>query len=229
MRTPFIDFIAQSVRSGSDGSLALRLWDLTSDEDLYHEEALRIALEAATNSWNPDLLYGVAHVVGKEHPSYPDIISRFLASFWKRPSQSAFEKLLKLLGEEHPEFDSVLEFANKCVLRLSEEHQRRRKAEAARKRQSTHQQQQLRQIARSNQRHDHLASMAQWLPVERLVYLARECGRSLAYYPADWADVDDGDLALLDEDTRKALVDRLRKIRKGPWRKLMARLQSTGM
>ena len=178
MRKPFIDFIAQSVRSGSDGSMAMHLWDLTSDGDLYHEEALRIALEAATNSCNPDLLYGVAHVVGKEHPSYPNLINRFMSLFWKLPSQSAFEKLLKALGKDHPEFDSVLEFANKLGLRLSEEHQSRRKAEAARKRQSAHQQRQLCQRAKSSQRQNHLASM-KWLPVERLAYITAGNGTSI--------------------------------------------------
>jgi hypothetical protein len=227
MRNQFIEFIAKNVRSGRNGSFALQLYNLSIEGNLYRNEALIIALEAAINTCNPDLLYGVARIVGKEHSSYPDIIGRLVASFWEQPSQSAFENLMKVLGEDHPEFNSVLEFANKCMLRLSEEHQRRRKAEAARERKIMHQQRQLLQKEKSNQRHDHLASMAQWRPVERLEYLARLCDRSLTYYPADWANVDDGDIALLDDDLRKALIERLRMVRKGPWRKLKARLQRT--
>ena len=79
MRSSFIDHIARSVRSGGDGSLSLQLWELTSDGDLCHEEALRIALEAATNSDNPDLLHGVCRVVGKS--TLPIPIS--LASSWR--------------------------------------------------------------------------------------------------------------------------------------------------
>ena len=97
MRNQFIEFIAKNVRSGSNGSFALQLYNLTGEGDLYRNEALRIALEAAINTCNPDLLYEVARIVGKEHPSYPDIIGRLVASFWEKPSQSAFENLLKVM------------------------------------------------------------------------------------------------------------------------------------
>ena len=224
MRSPFIDFIAQIVRSGGDGLLALQLWNLSNDGDLYREEALRFAVKAATNSRNPDFVYDIVRIVGKDHPSYPDLVSQFLVAFRKRPKQSTFENLLKVLGDEHPNLYSVLNLANKCNLRLSEKH----KILITQERRKVHRQKILRQgDYRLNPRHNHLAAMAQWRSVERLAYIARDRDRKLAYYPAGWADVDDVDISLLDDDTRKALVEKLRSVRKGPWRKLMARLQST--
>jgi hypothetical protein len=223
-RSPFIDFIAQIVRSGGDGLLALQLWNLSNDGDLYREEALRFAVKAATNSRNPDFVYDIVRIVGKDHPSYPDLVSQFLVAFRKRPKQSTFENLLKVLGDEHPNLYSVLNFANKCNLRLSEKH----KILITQERRKVRRQKILRQgDYRLNPRHNHLAAMAQWRSVERLTYIARDRDRKLAYYPAGWADVDDVDISLLDDDTRKALVEKLRTVRKGPWRKLMARLQST--
>lgn len=223
MRSFFIDYLATLVRSSGDGLMALDLWKLTTDGDTYHGEALGISLNAAIVSDSTDLLYGVSRAIGSGHPSYPDLIIRFLSVFRTKPCQSVLEQLLLVLDEEHLEYYSVLELASSHGLHLSEDHRRRKKAEAARKRANMHQQHLLRQKAKSNERHDHLNSMSHWQPIERLKYIASG-SRPLTYFPVEWADVQDRDIIILSGDVRKALIEKLRTVRKGPWRTLMIRI-----
>jgi hypothetical protein len=46
----------------------------------------------------------------------------------------------------------------------------------------------------------------------------------LAFYPAEFAEIDDDFTRNLPTELRHALIDRLQSMRRGPWRKLFTRL-----
>lgn len=227
MKSHFIDHVASFVKYHGDGPLAVQLWGLTREEDPNHAEALRIALEAAIVTDSPSLLYDVLKIAGKQHPAYPDVIERLLAAVYQQPSQSSIEKLMNAVGEEHPAFMAVMDLADKHMIYLPNavEHRRRRKEEAIRLRARMLQQRQSLQREISYQRHKLLESMAQLQPHERLAYLARQDAYPLAYYPSEWAAVSNSDIWLLDDKSRISLMEKLKVVRKGPWRELMGRLQ----
>jgi hypothetical protein len=76
----------------------------------------------------------------------------------------------------------------------------------------------------SNERSAICQELAELPPDKRLEAICRDKDRSLAFYPAEFAEIDDDFTRNLPTELRHALIDRLQSMRRGPWRKLFTRL-----
>jgi hypothetical protein len=82
-----------------------------------------------------------------------------------------------------------------------------------------------RHAARSQARREFLAELMQHTASDRLALIARDT-RPLTFFPDACAEVDDGTLHRLGVDTREAVLQRLVRVRTGPWKTLRQRLMA---
>ena len=83
---------------------------------------------------------------------------------------------------------------------------------------------------RALERRTHLEAWLGRSAGERLHQVAVDTQHRVEWYPAEWAEVDESTMRALGEQTRAALVQRLRDLRstRGPWKNLRDRLSLQG-
>jgi hypothetical protein len=85
-----------------------------------------------------------------------------------------------------------------------------------------------RQKDQSKTRQEELTELEALPAADRLRLISLDAEHSVLFYPTSWAEISQQELDSLPPECRVALAEKLRPIRKGPWKRLWERLVASG-